>query len=179
MYYIYEIFNDVTQRRYIGQTKNLMVRHKTHMTMLKHGRHTAENMQADAVKYGVDHFFFLILDTAETSNGALKKERRYMEIFKTYHPDYGYNGYDSRFCPKRPHFKVAENSLTNKIKEQGYLLRDIKSLLHMDYNALVVKLNNPSLFTKNQSEKLNDYIEISKKERVEKWLKEFRRKEGK
>ena len=170
MYYIYEIYNDVTQRRYIGQTQYYGRRFNQHIYNLKAGKHTAENMQADAITYGVEHFFLRIIDTAKTKEEALSKETRYIRRFNTYVPDKGYNGYDSRFLSIKPVKKLPDTDLAKKIKSQGYSFHKLSWMLKISYRVFAVKLNNPELFTDEEREKLNEYISISSRER---WKRSF------
>lgn len=168
MYYIYEIYNDVTQKKYIGLTKNYKKRIEKHLTDLRTKRHTAEGIIEDLVKYGISHFSFRIIDFANDKEEGTKKERRYIEQLKTYVPDYGYNGNDTRYKKKYPVMKCPNTALTRKIKKQGYSLYELYWRLGISYRELLVKLNKPELFKDDESKKLYQYIEISKRERFRK-----------
>lgn len=170
MYYIYEIYNDVTQKKYIGLTSNFEQRVRGHMTKIKNKTHSAEGIIEDFVKYGISHFSFRIIDFAKDKKEGLRKERRYIEQFNTYVSEFGYNGNDSRYRKKCPVLKCPDTALTRKIKKQGYLLFSLPWLLKISYRELMVKLNHPELFTNDELNKLNDYIEISFRERCNKHI---------
>ena len=165
MYYIYEIYNDVTQKKYIGLTKNIKKRIEAHMTNLRTKKHTAEGIVEDVVKYGISHFSFRIIDFAENKEVGQKKERRYIERFNTYVPEFGYNGNDNRYRKKYPVIKCPDTELRRKIKKQGYSLFSIYWRLGMSYRELMVKLSHPEMFTNEELEKLNEYIEVNIRER--------------
>lgn len=165
MYYIYEIYNDVTQKKYIGVTKDFKKRVEVHMTNLRTKKHTAEGIIEDLVRYGISHFSFRIIDFADDKKEGLRKERRYIELFNTYVPEYGYNGNDSRYRKKHPVMKSPDNSLTRKIKKQGYLLHEVSWHIGISYRVFMVKLNNPNLFTDSELDALNKFIEISARDR--------------
>lgn len=110
MYYVYEIYNDITQKRYIGYTKDYKVRFQAHFYDLKNHTHTAEGINKDAIRYGLDHFVFRLLEITEDKFTALRLEREYMIKFKTYVPEFGYNGHDNKPLYKD---KQPKNTLTN------------------------------------------------------------------
>lgn len=170
MFYIYEIFNDVTQRRYIGVTKNPQKRFKSHLSFLRNHKHTAENIVSDYIKYGEEHFFFRLIDEAETKEEGLKKEKRYILKFQSYTPENGYNGNDPRWSKKHSPGAIKDSDLKRKIKKQGYKLCNIPCLLGISYSVFVSKMNNPDDFTNEELQKLNKYLEINQGER---WRREI------
>lgn len=165
MYYIYEIYNDVTQRRYIGLTKNPRPRFHCHLTLLRNRKHTAENIVSDFVRYGESHFSFRLIDNAKTKSEGLSKEKRYILKFKSYVPEFGYNGNDQRWSKKHPIEAIKESDLKRKIVSQGYHLYKIPYLLGITYSVFVKKMNHPECFTGEELKKLNEWIEISEAER--------------
>ena len=171
MFYIYEIFNDITQRRYIGLTQNPQERWKAHMQLLKNHKHTAENIVADYIRYGEDRFSFRLLDIAKTKEEGLDKEAKYMRKYQTYSDEFGYNGLDSRWSRSGFSRKIKDSDLKRKIQSQGYKLRKIPYLLGVPYNVFAVKMNNQHLFTEKEWHKLNEYISISHSERRAKGYK--------
>lgn len=164
MFYIYEIYNDVTQRRYFGLTENIAKRTEQHLRCIKSRTHTADGIIKDAVLYGIDHFSVRIIDTADTKAEGYKKETYYMHHYKTYHPEYGYNGDDARFHKKHPIPKINDTELTRRIREQGYKVIRVHHILKIPYQVFVAK-NNYGLFTDEELAKLNEYLKITKKER--------------
>lgn len=164
MYYIYEIYNNVTQRRYIGLTKSPQNRFAQHLVLLRNGKHTAENIVKDYVRYGENSFSFRIIDTANDKVEGAKKERDYILKFNSYVPDFGYNGNDNRFCRTRKAPKCADTELARKIKSQGYLLHDMPWKLNMTYYVFISKLNSDN-FTKEETEKIKDILSLKASDR--------------
>lgn len=165
MYYIYEIYNDVTQRRYIGLTKNPHSRFNSHLTLLRNHKHTAENIISDFIKYGESHFSFRLIDNAKTKQEGLDKEKSYILKFQSYVPEYGYNGNDQRWSRKHPVGAINDSDLKKRIISQGYYLYEIPHFLGITYSVFVTKMNNLECFTQEELKRLNERIEISKKER--------------
>ena len=56
--YIYQIINNITQERYVGQTINLTKRLSDHRNKLKQNKHSNPKLQAAWNKYGIDNFSF-------------------------------------------------------------------------------------------------------------------------
>lgn len=100
-YYVYEIFNEVTQRRYIGYTEHYSKRVAQHCCQLKRLDHTAQGIIEDCIKYGIDHFRFNVLYMTNDKRDALIHESMLMRKYKTQCPEYGYNGYDSKFVGRK------------------------------------------------------------------------------
>ena len=139
MYYIYEIINSVTKRKYIGMTNNHAKRFKTHMDDLKHGRHSEKLLQKDYVLYGRDSFDYRLLDFAETKKEAHEKEKHYMKLYKTNLEDYGYNCQDTLFN-KYQNCKESLNSQNyfyKKFKEMGLPLNAIAQKIGISRASLI------------------------------------------
>ena len=166
MYYIYEIYNDITQRRYIGLSSNPARRYQRHLTLLRNHTHTAENINKDFIRFGECHFSLRILDTANSKEEGLVKEKRYILRKQSYVPDYGYNGNDPRWNRKHPPKAIKDSELKRKIQMQGYYLTSIPYVLGITYSVFVAKMNHPECFTNSELEKLNEYLEINN---VERW----------
>ena len=97
IYYIYEIFNDVTQKRYIGVTSNLKTRMQWHFSALKRYDHPVSDMTKDCIKYGFNHFSFRLIDIVHGKKKGFDREDYYIRKFNTYVPELGYNGKGSRY----------------------------------------------------------------------------------
>lgn len=161
MYYVYEIYNDVTQRRYIGLSAKPTKRFQSHLTNLRNHTHTAEGINKDYVQYGEEHFFFRIIDTAKSKEEGLTKERRHIVNNRSYVPEYGYNGNDPRWNRKVPIKAIVDSELKREIKSKGYKISEIPYLLNIRCCEFVNKMNNPKLFTNEEMAILKDLIKNS------------------
>lgn len=92
---VYSIKNNVTGKEYIGITGNLESRVKAHMSALRCGKHTVEDMQSDYDKYGE---VFTVSELCE-SNDFPHNTREYelIESRGTYIREKGYNYNDTTF----------------------------------------------------------------------------------
>ncbi len=167
MYYIYQIYNDVTQRRYIGLTKDYKERERTHFSLMRSGKHKSENIITDVIKYGLEHFSFQIIDIAETKEEGLKKENFYIHKYNTYCAEFGYNGYDSRFYRGKKRPSAPNSELTCAIYNQGYDLHFLASYLHIKYRYLICKLNHPEMFSQEEFATINELISMKRWQRQE------------
>ena len=166
MYYIYEIINNVTGRRYIGQTIDHQKRFVKHMFNLKRGTHTERLMQRDYVLYGEDSFSYRIIDLADTHKEAIAKEKRYMILGKTYEDDYGYNSQDTYFNKyqnNKPPIN-SQNYFYKHIKSQNITLTELSSKLNISLRTLIRNLIHPRMFSVSAFKKLIDVLNLDKKE---------------
>ena len=96
---VYKIKNTVTNRVYIGRSRNAPERIKHHLYALRSGNHPVEDMQRDYELYG-DSFTFVIFPETDAAEGK-KKERELMDKYHTCTRGIGYNYKD-------PHAKKNE-----------------------------------------------------------------------
>ena len=168
MYYIYEIFNKVTGRKYIGQTINYQKRYKTHMSNLKKGIHAERLMQRDYILYGEDSFDYRLLDFTETYSDAIKKEKTYMILNRTYEEEHGYNSQDSYFNKyqntKQP--VNSQNYFYQKAKEKGIPLVQIANQMGVSRPTLIRNMVHPRTFSVNGFMKFIEVLGISKEEAI-------------
>lgn len=87
---IYSIINTVNDKIYIGKTKNLYRRKYQHFGQLNSGKHTNEYLAASVKKYGVDKFYFNVIEFCDES---VLGEREYYWIkhFDSNNRNKGYN----------------------------------------------------------------------------------------
>lgn len=164
-FYIYEIFNIVTQKRYIGMTQSIQRRCMAHLADIRARRHTAEGIVADYIKYGEESFQFKVIDFASTKDEAKAKEGKYMRKFNSYNPDFGYNGRDNRFLNNKHVPSCSHTELAKLISEQGYKLKDVAHHLNMNCREFSVRANNPALFTEQEVEQMNQLLKVHRRKR--------------
>jgi group I intron endonuclease len=58
---IYKIINTINNKVYIGSSRNLKKREKTHFYKLDHNTHTNRHLQSAYLKYGKAAFLFEII----------------------------------------------------------------------------------------------------------------------
>ena len=145
MYYIYEIYNKVTGRKYIGMTTNHVKRFETHIYNLEHGKHTEKLMQRDYVLYGRDSFEYRILEYQTSIEQAHDREKHYMKLFKTYLNDYGYNNQDPVFNKYQNSNESvnSQNYIYQKIKETGYSLSEFARKVGCSRKVLIHNITHP------------------------------------
>lgn len=75
---IYAIVNNVTGRKYIGQTSRFLYRWTKHKLLLRRGEHPNRDLQSDWNLYGPDAFEFQILELVGIME-LLEREREYIK----------------------------------------------------------------------------------------------------
>lgn len=67
---IYAIRNRVTGREYVGQSRDIETRLKSHLYNLRNGTHHSKAMLADFVKHGEHSFDFFVLEPCPIQRGT-------------------------------------------------------------------------------------------------------------
>lgn len=92
---IYKITNNINGRFYIGSSENIDNRWNTHKQYLNGGYHINPKLQNAWNFYGGDKFQFdVIEETVAEKTILLSREQYYLDLFKPYMRDIGYN-----ICP--------------------------------------------------------------------------------
>ena len=86
---IYAIQHNVTKKIYIGISWKPEQRYLNHISKLRNGKHTVEDMQKDFDEYGEDFSFFIIDEI--TNFEDRKKEYQWMQKYKSNIRGIGYN----------------------------------------------------------------------------------------
>lgn len=87
---IYCIENNINGKRYVGQTKHFVNRKRSHISSLRHNRHSNSYLQYAWNKYGESAFSIYILQEC-TIDELDETERYYIAMFNTTDRAYGYN----------------------------------------------------------------------------------------
>lgn len=145
MYCVYEIFNKVTGRKYIGMTINHTNRFNAHMSQLNYGTHKERLMQRDYILYGRDSFDYRLLEFVDNKVLAHQREIHYMKINKTYLEDFGYNSQDPFFNKYQNKRKPvnSQNYFYEKIKETGMSLSKFAASIGISRKSLVHGMIHP------------------------------------
>jgi hypothetical protein len=88
---IYEIRNILDGKKYIGSAKNLEKRWRDHKYYLAKNKHHSILLQRAWDLYGEHNFSFFVLETVEHLEKLTEREQFYLDTFKTYEPENGYN----------------------------------------------------------------------------------------
>lgn len=89
---IYEIKNINTGKVYIGQSKDIMIRWRDHITRLKKQKHENQYLQNAWNKYGAEAFTFSILEVCDPDFDILNKlEIKWIKLKKALDDKFGYN----------------------------------------------------------------------------------------
>jgi len=87
---IYQIVNNVTQKRYIGLASNMNSRKQGHIYDLRRNKHGNDYLQKAWNKYGEANFSFLCLEECDKTN-LYKREDYWVKVLSTLDKYYGYN----------------------------------------------------------------------------------------
>lgn len=112
---VYMIHNTLHNRKYIGSTKDVNRRIKTHKRELEMGSHNNRFMQKDYNEAGPNSFKYVILEKEIAGNLLTAYEKYYMYIHDSV---VMYKGYNQMF-PSTDHklFKQVYESKTTKEEE--------------------------------------------------------------
>ena len=88
---IYIIKNVLTDKVYVGSSLNIYKRWKDHKFYLKNKKHHSILLQRAWDLDGEEKFIFEILEIVEDRNILLQREQYYLDVYKSYVPENGYN----------------------------------------------------------------------------------------
>lgn len=162
---IYQIYNPITNKRYIGSSIDVSFRLKTHLSRLRNGSHCNRHLQNAWDKYK-DFLIFEFLEECEPDE-CLTFEQYYLDYYKSYNREFGYNiDPEAKYAGKH-----LANETKNKIREKAIgRKRSIES---------IEKVRQFNLGSKKpkQSKKMKDRWDISKTYFGYNCLSEDRKKE--
>lgn len=88
---IYKIVNTTNGKVYVGSTKNLRVRCRSHFGLLGRGMHYCKHLQADWNKHGSDAFKFCVIELVQDQRLLVSVEQQYLDEYQSAKPAFGYN----------------------------------------------------------------------------------------
>lgn len=164
MYYIYEIYNKVSGRKYIGMTANHKKRFEQHMNHLRYGKHSSKLLQRDFVLYGKNSFDYRILETVENKTEAHQREKHYMILNKSYYEDFGYNGQDVMFNKYQSTNDSVntQNFFYKKIKATGVSLNKVAEMVGLSRKSLIRGITHVSQMKADAFMKLVNFLSMDK-----------------
>lgn len=87
---VYQIFNKINSKRYIGSSLNVSRRWSQHLHLLRNGKHHSKHLQNAWDKYGEKSFTFECIEYCNPDE-LLALEHKYIIDYKACNREYGYN----------------------------------------------------------------------------------------
>lgn len=114
---IYKITNEKTGKAYIGSTKDLKHRMKSHISKLENIKHSNKELQKDWNIYELKNFSFEVLEIVELKSKLPIKEKEYIDQYKKLNGVYNKSDpteefWQSRYSDKEKKKKKGNNKLS-------------------------------------------------------------------
>lgn len=114
---IYCIICHGNRHMYIGSATDLNRRLNNHNNMLRCDKHPAKYMQASYKKYGDDSFEFTVLETNLSLDLLEQREQYYLDLYKSYDADIGFNTCKLAGRPPTPSPEHIKNMIARTAKK--------------------------------------------------------------
>lgn len=157
MGYIYSITNNVSGKRYIGQTTNYRVRKSKHFTQLRNNCHYNSHLQNSWNKYKESNFSFELLEECEDFQLYLK-EGYWIQYYNTLNSTFGYNkaGIEDngdKFVTDFHKEKISQGVVNRLLEKRGrVVLIDLVTGGRSLFNSVIeMKKQSPHTITKRLS----------------------------
>lgn len=149
---IYMITHNVTKRMYIGSTGQFDKRIKIHLSNLRRGKHSVEDMQKDFDEYGENYTIEVL---AEINIGdSFRKEYDLMNKYRSRIRGVGYNYKDTKGVPRKSGYYNAKL----EILRAGMEVSDVAKIMGISTGKLSSMLAGKYLFTLNEAKKFKKAI---------------------
>lgn len=122
---IYKITNTETNKMYVGSSKNIEVRIRSHFANLKNKKHHSVKLQRAYDKYGLSNFSHEILELCEIED-LFTREQHWIDSLDSYHS--GYNASESSVYPTNKHSLSILDKNSKHIETIIYNLIEIQDL---------------------------------------------------
>ncbi|GIN23100.1 GIY-YIG nuclease family protein [Siminovitchia fordii] len=120
---IYSIRNKMNNKSYIGSTKNLISRWKSHLIDINNKTHHCREFNLVKSR----DLEFILLEVVSNIDELVLKEYGYINLFSTNTKNKGYNIL-SKFQSKRKTNRTNIVSLSTKLKQSSFTLNDVKNI---------------------------------------------------
>lgn len=87
---IYAIVNKSNNKIYVGQSSNIRLRWRNHLTDLRKNTHRSTYLNHSINKYGLRNFYFTVLENCKIEE-LDKREKYWIEKYKVDYSEFGYN----------------------------------------------------------------------------------------
>ena len=140
---IYCIENLINGKKYIGQSRDIYTRWRSHKSQLNLNKHSNEKLQNAWHKYGEENFLFYIL--VKTSENELDFfEKYYIALYDSY--IHGYNkdigGFTNRIISTETRTKIANSKLylTDEQRKNIRLAHKSKPIYQIDLDGNIINI---------------------------------------
>ena len=120
---VYEIYNWIADKRYIGRSIQVRKRIQDHRRKLQRGKHANHYLQRAWDKYGEGAFDFTVLEIAH-EHDLPQREGFYCTLFQTHDSEHGYNldlvDVSGRTRLSDSHKKHIAESHTGKVRSEDF-----------------------------------------------------------
>lgn len=136
-HWVYRIVCFFTCKVYVGQTRNLGIRQRTHFRLLQNGNHHNRRLQADYNLYGASQFYFEVLETDIPLSTIDNREKYWIAHF-----DSCSNGYNATIGGSRLSQPKRRLPVVRRVRQKRWtILDDNKPIPTTDeLNGLVIAL---------------------------------------
>jgi len=119
---VYIIQNKIDNKKYIGETKTLGKRIKTHLQELLDNRHVNIHLQNAVNKYGIENFRFDVIELCETWE-TKRREHHWATVLYAHDDKHGYNiqptdPEGNRICSEETKKKISKANSGRKMTPQ-------------------------------------------------------------
>ena len=170
---IYKITNTITNDFYIGSSKDIKERWRSHKKPSTWKNHPNSPMYLDMNKYGIDKFVFEVIEEAEESF-LKEKEQKFIETLKPTYNSCNAKGWNVE--KYKEHRKEYNKEYEKTDKRKKYKKEYNKSDKRKKYNKEYEKTDKRKKYKKeyNKSDKRKKYNkEYEKTDKCKKYRKEY------
>jgi group I intron endonuclease len=120
---VYKITNSHNGKVYIGSSNNIGIRWNKHLSLLRNGKSKQKLMQKDFDRHGESLFSISILEKINVEKERFEREDFYIEKFKSYNEEFGYNTHQKSTSPvgrkvsEETRKKIGESQIGKKLSE--------------------------------------------------------------
>ncbi len=145
---VYVIRHKVTDRMYVGSSKNVNRRISAHINALRRGKHPVEDMQKDFDIYGENYIFEIFEETDH------KFEYRLMDRYNSRIRGIGYNYKDNHYRPIPSGYYLVKIKMTRL----GITYNDIGNAIGYSSGVTYRKINGKYPLTINEAKIIRDIV---------------------
>ena len=145
---VYIIRHKITDRMYIGSSKNVNRRIGNHINALRRGKHPVEDMRKDFDIYGENYSFEIFENVNDRS------EYHLMDRYNSRLRGVGYNYKDNHYRPYKSGYYLVKVKMTRL----GITYKDIGNALGYSSGTTSMKINGRYPLTLNEAKIIRDIV---------------------